>query len=168
MEIDERPPLSSLLPLVLALGIIGLCGLGFVLWRGWGQEEAALPAGPKEETVSFPMPPPPPGQTPEELARGFYALNAGAHRFLLHLQEEQRFRFVSSIDGAVKREGTGTWALAGPVLTLTYTRVTGQPAITEETPQVARNHWSGRTIELGDTGLEKPVVLSKRTVLLQR
>ena len=114
--------------------------------------------------VEIPLPATPHKDLQEE-ARGMYVLEIRNGTFNLELQREGRFRFLSRLQGKELREATGTWNLVGSRLTMSYQQIDGKPV---ESPTVVRNVYTGTTIQLRETGLDFPVVLTKRTMLRER
>lgn len=149
---------------VRLLGVLLLGALAFVLIRGGEQPPPETPAPPPDDLIHIPLPPTPHKDVLEQ-ARGIYMLESEQATFSLELLSEGRFRFSSRMQGQKQRRATGTWNLVGTRLTMVYRRVDDAPV---EKASVANNVHRGKTIELRETGLDFPVVLTKRTMIRGR
>ncbi|MDJ0523626.1 MAG: hypothetical protein QNJ90_16265 [Planctomycetota bacterium] len=155
-----HPQGKRFLVVLLALGI-----LAFFLARDQQPAKDDEPVDPGVEEIRIPLPKAPDPEPLHEQARGVYQLDAPGARVSLELMRGRRFRFLST-RGDEQREASGTWSLTGNRLVLAYKEIGGKPV--GEEPMVVANVWTGRTIELKDTGLPGRVVLTKRAMIRQR
>lgn len=146
------------------LSLLLLGGLVFVLMGGEGTPPTEEPAPLREEEVRIPLPPTPHKDVLDE-ARGIYMLESEQASFSLELLAGGRFRFSSRMRDQGQRRATGTWNLVGTRLSMVYRTVDDAPV---ENAAVVSNVHRGRTIELRETGLSFPVVLTKRAMIRQR
>ena len=147
------------------LGVVALAGLGFVLIKGGTKDPAPKPPAPEFSGGLDIQLPETRHRDVQEEARGVYMLENDQATISLELQREGRFRFLSRMQGKELREALGSWNLVGNRLTMKYETIDGKAI---DPPTLVRNVYRIRTIQLRETGLDFPVVLTKRTVIRDR